>query len=84
MPRNLSGGRSERRHVFAAPGASRRADSARPAAASQMPVDAESARAFAKFDTDGSGSISWRELHEMLKELGLDGDAPHAKVCTGM
>lgn len=47
-----------------------------------MPVDAESARTFAKFDTDGSGSISWRELHEMLKEIGLDGDAPHAKVRT--
>ena len=45
-----------------------------------MPVDTESARTFAKFDTDGSGSISWRELHEMLKEIGLDGDAPHAKV----
>ena len=40
-------------------------------------VDPAVISAFRRHDADGSGDVSVRELHSLLRELGVDEDAPH-------
>ena len=46
-------------------------------------IDATVLSAFRRHDVDGSGDVSHGELFAMLKEMGVDQDAPHAQKVLG-